>query len=331
MEETPLEELKAENIDIQNSIPEQTPELDSQDKSGESDKSMDDAIEQNSDAVAAAMETELSNEPASDEVISGANTVGEIDPEKLKNILEALLFASDEPLTAQTIKEILKLSTDTRKLRQDILDINKRLQAERRPFEIAEVAGGFQLRTITSYQKYLKGLFKDRAMRRLSGQALETLAIIAYKQPVSKAEIEGIRNVATDSAMKTLLEKRLIKILGKSEEKPGKPIVYGTTRDFLKYFGLNRISDLPKIEEFEDIAKSQEHEKTELIHDFKRDPEKTKTLAPQEIKNVEAPAEDAPPEIVPDMGPVPDEGLPEDVISEDSAEESAEEESPPSP
>lgn len=262
--------------------------------------------------ITAAMETELSAD--SDSVaseVTGADSAGEIEPEKLKNILEALLFASDEPLTTQTIKDLLKLSTDLRKLRQDILDINKKLQAERRPFEIVEVAGGFQLRTILSYQKYLKGLFKDRAMRRLSGQALETLAIIAYKQPVSRAEIEGIRNVTTDSAMKTLLEKRLIKILGKSEDKPGKPIVYGTTRDFLKYFGLNRISDLPKIEEFEEIAKAQERE---LIHDFKRDPEKTTTLKPQEVEPSESEEAETP----------NSEPVPESAAAGESVDESGE-------
>jgi len=196
--------------------------------------------------------------------------------DNLINIVEALLFASDEPLTPARIKEILSVNLDARECRRMVSEINRKLQSDRRPFEIAEVAGGFQYRTIRAYHKYIKALFKDRAMRRLSGQALETLAIIAYKQPVSKAEIEGVRSVSTDTAMKTLLEKRLIAILGKSEEKPGKPIVYGTTKDFLKYFGLSKISDLPKLEEIEEIAKAKD--KSELIHDFKRDPEKTTTL-----------------------------------------------------
>ena len=218
-------------------------------------------------------EEDLGEEGGSDEVLDSA----EIEA-NLPNIVEALLFASDEPLNAQNLKDILKINVDAKRLRSIIGETNKKLQADRRPFEIIEFGGGFQYRTIPGYQKYLKGLFKDKAVRRLSGQALETLAIIAYKQPVSKAEIEAIRSVNTDSSMKTLLEKRLIKLLGKSEEKPGKPIVYGTTKDFLKYFGLNRISDLPKLEEFEEIAKSSG--KTELIQDFKRDTERTETLAP---------------------------------------------------
>lgn len=214
--------------------------------------------------------------------------------DSLEHVVEALLFASDEPLNASKLKDILGVHLDGREFRRIVNDINRKLQSERRPFEVSEVAGGFQYRTIRAYQKYIKALFKDRAMRRLSGQALETLAIIAYKQPVSKAEIEGIRNVSTDSALKTLLEKRLILILGKSEEKPGKPIVYGTTKDFLKYFGLSKISDLPKLEEMEEIAKG--HEKSELIHDFKRDTEKTRTLSDKEAVSESAPTFEETPE-----------------------------------
>jgi segregation and condensation protein B len=223
--------------------------------------------------------------------------VAEVPPDikkNLKHIIEAVLFAADEPLSVARIKEILNISLETRELRKAISEINHKLQADKRPFEIVEVAGGFQFRTVLAYQKYIKALFKDKAVRRLSHQALETLAIVAYKQPVSKSEIEGIRNVNTDVAMKTLLERRLIKILGKSEEKPGKPIVYGTTKDFLKYFGLNRISDLPKLEEFEEIAKAQEQ--SDLIHDALRDPEKERTLQPAEPPAGEQPSEQGPPE-----------------------------------
>jgi len=242
--------------------------------------------------VRSAMETDLPEDDEGKDESGEFISIEEIQGQ-LPNIIEALLFASDEPLAAQTVKDILRVDIDARALRGIILDINKRLQTDRRPFEIVEVAGGFQYRTIVTYQKYLKGLFKDKAMRRLSGQALETLAIIAYKQPVSKAEVESIRNVSTDSALKTLLEKRLIKILGKSEEKPGKPIVYGTTRDFLRYFGLNRISDLPKIEEFEDIARSQE--KNDIIMDFKREADSNATLSPTEYHVATDAEPDAPP------------------------------------
>jgi segregation and condensation protein B len=218
----------------------------------------------------------------------------------LNNIVEALLFAAEEPLSASRIREMTAIPLDTRNLRKVVGEINRKLQAERRPFEIAEAAGGFQYRTIAVYQKWIKMLFKDRAMRRLSQQALETLAIVAYRQPASKGEIEEIRGVSTDGAMKTLLERRLIKILGKSEDKPGKPIVYGTTRDFLKYFGLNRISDLPKVEEIEDIARAQEpgDERTDLVLGLKREAEFEKTLKEPEPLP-EAPSDEAPSEAAP--------------------------------
>ncbi|MBL8026706.1 MAG: SMC-Scp complex subunit ScpB [Fibrobacteres bacterium] len=259
------------------------------------------------------LDAELTDEDLNEE----ANSEDSLDTAEIEanlpSIVEAIIFASDEPINAQTLKDLLKINIESKRLRTIISDINRKLQADRRPFEISEHAGGFQYRTITAYQKYLKGLFKDKAVRRLSGQALETLAIIAYKQPVSKAEIEAIRSVNTESSMKTLLEKRLIKLLGKSEEKPGKPIVYGTTKDFLKYFGLNRISDLPKLEEFEEIAKSSS--KTELIQDFKRDTERTETLAPASA------IAEMPEEAVPQEG---EEKLPEsdgDELTEAESEE----------
>ena len=99
-------------------------------------------------------------------------------------------------------------------------------------------------------------IFQDKAAKRLSIQALECLSIIAYRQPLCKAEIEAIRGVLSDGAMKTLLEKRLITVVGRSE-KPGKTLLYGTTQDFLKYFGLNKIADLPKIEEFEAMVREK--------------------------------------------------------------------------
>jgi segregation and condensation protein B len=102
----------------------------------------------------------------------------------------------------------------------------------------------------------VRQIFQDKAARRLSIQALECLSIIAYRQPLSKAEIEAIRGVISDGAMKTLLEKRLVTITGRSE-KPGRPLLYGTTPEFLKYFGLNRVNDLPKIEEFEAMVRQK--------------------------------------------------------------------------
>jgi segregation and condensation protein B len=134
--------------------------------------------------------------------------------------------------------------------------INRLLQKERHPFEIVEIGGGYQFKTIAYYHPWVRQIFKEKAAKRLSLQALECLSIIAYRQPLSKAEIEGIRGVISDGAMKTLLEKRLVTITGRSE-KAGRPLLYGTTPEFLKYFGLNKIADLPNIEEFEALVRQK--------------------------------------------------------------------------
>lgn len=178
---------------------------------------------------------------------------------EMKRIIEALLFASDEPIPLQKIKAILPDTPDIRKIRSAIDQLNDQLCAEHHPFEIVEIAGGFQIRTVQYYHTWVKKLFKQRINRRLSPSALETLAIIAYKQPLTKAEIESIRGVVADGAMKTLLERRLIRIAGRSE-KPGRPLLYEVTRDFLKYFGLKHISDLPNLEEFEKMVKEKQDE-----------------------------------------------------------------------
>ncbi|MBN1308417.1 MAG: SMC-Scp complex subunit ScpB [Chitinispirillaceae bacterium] len=176
-------------------------------------------------------------------------------PDDLR-ILEAVLFASDELMTAGYLKEVLPGRPDARSIRRMVEKINMALQKERHPFEIVEIGGGYQFRTITYYHPWVRRIFKEKAAKKLSIQALESLAVIAYKQPISKAEIEVIRGVISDGAMKTLLEKRLITVAGRSE-KPGRPLLYGTTQTFLKYFGLNKIEDLPRIEEFEAMAREK--------------------------------------------------------------------------
>ena len=174
-------------------------------------------------------------------------------------ILEALLFASDELMTAARLKSILPDNPDARVIRKMVDKLNVQLQKERHPFEIVEIGGGYQFRTVSFYHTWVRQIFKEKASKKLSIQALECLAIIAYKQPISKAEIEAIRGVVSDGAMKTLLEKKLVTMTGRSD-KPGRPLLYGTTQEFLRYFGLNKIVDLPKIEEFEAIAREKMEE-----------------------------------------------------------------------
>lgn len=192
-----------------------------------------------------------------DEEDSGnsADAAENTKPEDMR-ILEALLFASDELMNAARLKAILPGQPDARKIRTMVEKINVQLQKERHPFEIVEIGGGYQFRTIAFYHPWVRQIFKEKAVKKLSIQALECLAIIAYKQPLSKAEIEAIRGVVSDGAMKTLLEKRLITIAGRSD-KPGRPLLYSTTHVFLTYFGINKIEDLPRIEEFEALAREK--------------------------------------------------------------------------
>jgi len=176
-------------------------------------------------------------------------------PDALR-ILESLLFASEELLTTARLKTILPGNPDARAINGMVERINCQLQKERHPFEIVEIGGGYQFKTIAYYHPWVRQIFQEKAARRLSIQALECLSIISYRQPISKAEIEAIRGVISDGAMKTLLEKRLITVTGRSE-KVGRPLLYGTTPEFLRYFGLNKISDLPKIEEFEALVRQK--------------------------------------------------------------------------
>jgi segregation and condensation protein B len=187
-------------------------------------------------------------------------------------ILEAILFASDELLTTARLRTILPNNPDAREISGMVEKINRQLQNERHPFEIVEIGGGYQFKTVAYYHPWVRQIFSEKAAKRLSVQALECLSIIAYRQPLSKAEIEAIRGVLSDGAMKTLLEKRLVTITGRSE-KVGRPLLYGTTPDFLKYFGLNKISDLPRIEEFEAMAR-----------------EKMDSMGLDELKNVQSQA-----------------------------------------
>jgi segregation and condensation protein B len=182
-------------------------------------------------------------------------------------VLEALIFASDEILTTDRLKAIVPGQPDARTIRQMVDKLNIQLQKERHPFEIVEIGGGYQFRTVAYYYQWVQQLFKEKSAKKLSIQSLECLAIIAYKQPITKAEIEAIRGVISDGAMKTLLEKHLVTIAGRSE-KAGRPLLYATTKEFLGYFGLNKLADLPRVEEFEALAKEKLGELSEAELEF---------------------------------------------------------------
>lgn len=177
-----------------------------------------------------------------------------------KKIVEALIFASDEPLTSKEIVTILRSSEEPhmniRLNEDDVLNIIRELNGEYvqidRSFRIIQVAGGFQFATLPNFAEWLGLMAKEKAKRKLSQSALETLAVIAYKQPVTKPEIEAIRGVNVDYIISTMLERDLITIIGRAAT-PGRPLLYGTTATFLKHFGINDLIDLPKPREIDEI------------------------------------------------------------------------------
>lgn len=173
-----------------------------------------------------------------------------------KSVIEALLFSSDKPLTIEQIKNILD-NLDNAQIRQILTELASEYESASRGMRIIEVAGGYRMVTPASLAPFLKKLYKQRRPERASKPALETLAIIAYKQPLTKMEIESLRNVNVDGLIHSLLDKDFIHIVGRKNA-PGRPIVYGTTKAFLEYFGLKSLDDLPKIEKFAEFKPVEE-------------------------------------------------------------------------
>jgi segregation and condensation protein B len=169
---------------------------------------------------------------------------------ELKAIIEALVFASPEPLSPKALFKLLDSEP-----REDVERALTSLKADYRPergLQIVEIAGGLQIVTRTDLHEWVRRLFRERKSTKLSVQALETLAVVAYRQPVTAAEITEIRGVNTSGVLGTLIERKLVKIAGR---KPvvGRPFLYATTREFLMRFGLNDLTDLPKVEDMADV------------------------------------------------------------------------------
>lgn len=244
--------------------------------------------------------------------------------ESLAPVIEALLFASDEPLSADDLRSLIlgeeiqraehvplaeatsdqatdgveasaepalavalmndelpvasgpgsaTASEPRKRKKKQLIELptihaavellNEAYESSTRSFRVVEIAGGFQFATRSDYAEYVARLFKDKSRRRLSSAALETLAIVAYKQPVSKADIENIRGVNCDEVLKSLLEKNLVTITGRAEA-VGRPLLYGTTVDFLRHFGLHSLSDLPRPREIEEMMKEESVRATTL-------------------------------------------------------------------
>jgi len=167
---------------------------------------------------------------------------------EIKKVLEALLFVSEKPLTLREIKNLVKEDYPEITNIENILnELKAEYEAMDKPYIIKFVADGWTFSTKPEYSFWIKRLLKDKAVIKLSPPALETLAMVAYKQPVTRAEIDELRGVESSGVIDTLLEKRLIKIVGRKEAL-GRPLLYGTTQDFLKHFGLAHLSELPLID-----------------------------------------------------------------------------------
>ena len=185
---------------------------------------------------------------------------GETDPDaparstvEVMAIAEAIIFVSDEPITSKALGEIIGENKET--IQAAVEELQREYEERGGGLQIREIAGGWQIATRTEYHEEVRKFLKTRPSAKLSLAALETLAVIAYKQPVTVPEILEIRGVQSASAIKTLLEKRLIVTKG-HKETVGRPMMYGTSKDFLIQFGLKDLSDLPSIEDFEDLVQS---------------------------------------------------------------------------
>ena len=168
--------------------------------------------------------------------------------EELKKALETLLFITDHPLSAERLGKITGVK-DPERIAGLVAEIRRQLEEKASPVQLLEVAEGFQMATRPAYAPFIRKLFAERMTMRLSTAALETLSIIAYKQPLTRAEIEEIRGVEVIAALETLLEKRLVKVVGRKET-VGRPLLYGTTMEFMRHFGLKSLEELPPIENF---------------------------------------------------------------------------------
>ncbi len=183
----------------------------------------------------------------------------------VKEIIEALFFATDEPLTLRQVIDIFNLLDEgerPRRINEETIlghveTLNQEYEQTGRSMRIVKVAGGYQFATLPKFAIWLGKMLKEKSKRKLSVSALESLAVIAYKQPVTKPEIEAIRGVNADYVLRTLLERSLVAIVGRAAT-PGRPLLYGTTREFLKHFGINDLSELPKPREIDELMAEAE-------------------------------------------------------------------------
>ena len=220
--------------------------------------------------------------------VAATQLLGSAMHEDGRDLVEALLFGSEEVLSVEGLAAVLGCFPED--VREAIEALNRDYEEQGRAFTLRELAGGVQLVSRRRYGELLRKLLKTRVKQRLSRAALETLAVVAYKQPLTKTEIEAIRGVKADGVIRTLLDRKLVEIGGRSDA-VGRPLLYRTTREFLEYFGLRALDDLPRLKEIKDLLKGRDHGD-----------------------------EDLPPELLGERNPVDEEKDSSGVIQEDSME-----------
>ena len=199
----------------------------------------------------------VSDDAAKDVVVEAMNSqAAAIDARELKAILEAILFVSPEPVPVARLMSIVG-TVSKAEVVQALEILTHDLDQPGRGIQLVQVAGGYRLVTKQEYGLWLKRMEKAKTTQKLSRSALESLAIIAYKQPLVRAEIEEIRGVETSGVLRTLCERKLVRIVGRKDV-PGRPIMYGTTKFFLEHFGLQDLSQLPPLREFKELGESEQ-------------------------------------------------------------------------
>ncbi|MCM2268051.1 MAG: SMC-Scp complex subunit ScpB [Elusimicrobiales bacterium] len=254
---------------------------------------------------------------------------------ELKKIIETLLFITDAPLPVSRLAQLCEVKNKER-IETALQELRKTYDEEGRTLQVMQVAGGWQLATRSEYGIWVRKLYQNKMTVRLTQAALETLCIIAYKQPLTRAEVEAIRGVEVIGPLETLTQRKLITVVGRRES-IGRPILYGTTSEFLRQFGLNSLDDLPKLESFniENVAAAAQSTAVELIEQDSipepvaegeppRDPAhpaaEGEPLPPEEAAAQEAPAEEPAAEEPPAEEPAAEERPVEAVVSENAPE-----------
>ncbi len=254
---------------------------------------------------------------------------------ELKKVLETLLFITDAPLPVSRISQLCEIKNKER-LETLLQELRKSYDEEGRALQIMQVAGGWQLATRNEYGIWVRKLYQNKMTVRLTQAALETLCIIAYKQPLTRAEVEAIRGVEVIGPLETLTQRRLITVVGRRES-IGRPILYGTTSEFLRQFGLNSLDDLPKLESFniENVAAAAQSTAVELIEQDSIPEPVAEGEPPQDPAQAAMEAQDEPSEAA-DLSAqateAPAEELPaEPVLAEEAPVEAAVTEQPAEP